>query len=440
MRRRATRMILTAVVAVILVLGVPAAFITGSFVWATANTQVDTRATTVARSVDRRLAETPYVTQSLVKAWARPIRDEPDAYITVRIPGRYYLVAGNEPSGQLITSSYVSSNGTSVTVEVSSAQTIRKLVLSEAALLAGVLFSLGLGWFLANRMSRRLSAPLIYLAAQAEQIGSGQVRAQVKASGIEEIDLVQDELVRTGERMARRLAAERQRSADASHQLRTPLTALSMRLEEIEYLADDPEVKAEAEAALGQVERLTTVVNDLLDASRRAGSDTEVVQILEVFNTELEEWEPQFTAAGRSLIFVDEAAQLVLAEEGKLTQILAILLENSLRYGDGDTVVKARRAGSSRAILVDVSDQGKGVDAEIEEDIFEMGYSGHGSSGIGLALAKDLAESMGARLELSKAAPPVFTLSLSAIPANFNPDLVMPQAPLVSVGRRTNRL
>ncbi len=439
MRRRAAKMILTAVISVILVLGLPAAFIAASFVWTSAQTEVNTRATTVARAVDRRLSETDYVTQSQIRAWTRPIENEPEAYIKVKIPGRYYLVAGNEPTGGLMTSTYLSSNGTSVTVEVSSGPTVQRVVLVEAALLAGVLFSLALGWFLARVLSRRLSAPLIYLAAQAEQIGSGQVRAQVKASGIEEIDLVQDELVRTGERMARRLAAERQRSADASHQLRTPLTALSMRLEEIEYLAEDPAVKAEAEACLGQVERLTTVVNDLLDASRRAGSDTEVVQILEVFNTELEEWEPQYKAAGRSLVFVDEAAQLVLAEEGKLTQILAILLENSLRYGAGDTVVKARRSGSSRGILIDVSDQGKGVAADIEEDIFEMGYSGHGSSGIGLALAKDLAESMGARLELSKAVPPVFTLSLSAIPANFNPDLVMPQAPLVSVGRRSNR-
>ena len=121
---------------------------------------------------------------------------------------------------------------------------------------------------------------VFYLAAQAEQIGSGQVRAQVRPSGIEEIDLVQEELVRTGEKMARRLAAERQRSADASHQLRTPLTALSMRLEEIQMISAEEEVRDEAEAGLAQVERLTSVVNELLDSSRRVASNTEVVQLL----------------------------------------------------------------------------------------------------------------------------------------------------------------
>ncbi|MCW1043422.1 hypothetical protein OJ597_13685, partial [Streptococcus anginosus] len=76
---------------------------------------------------------------------------------------------------------------------------------------------------------------------------------------IEEIDLVQEELVRTGERMAGRLAAERQFAANASHQLRTPLTALSMRLEEIELITDDPEIQSEVRVCLEQVERLTQV-------------------------------------------------------------------------------------------------------------------------------------------------------------------------------------
>ena len=98
---------------------------------------------------------------------------------------------------------------------------IRSIVRVSGIFLLGILVSLVVGWALAARFSRRLSAPLIYLSAQAEQIGSGQVRARVKPSGIEEIDLVQEELQRTGEKMARRLAAERQAGrrclASASH-------------------------------------------------------------------------------------------------------------------------------------------------------------------------------------------------------------------------------
>jgi signal transduction histidine kinase len=140
------------------------------------------------------------------------------------------------------------------------------------------------------RISRRIAAPLIYLAAAAEQVGSGQARPRVRPSGIEEIDLVQDELVRTAERMAGRLAAERQFAADASHQLRTPLPALSMRLEEIEYLADSEEVKEEAQACLQQIERLTGVVDDLLKTSRNAaGGTTEALHLDDVFEQQEED-------------------------------------------------------------------------------------------------------------------------------------------------------
>src|SRR5690606_41660068 len=66
------------------------------------------------------------------------------------------------------------------------------------------------------------------LAASAEQLGSGQVRLKVERSGVEEIDMVADELVRSADRMAARLATERQFASDASHQLRTPLTALTI--------------------------------------------------------------------------------------------------------------------------------------------------------------------------------------------------------------------
>lgn len=439
MRQRATRMIMAAVFVVIFVLGVPAGILGGILMWNTSTGALDMRAQTVARAVDRRISEDTFVTQSTVASWARPIGNEEPAYTVVIFPGRYKIISGQPPSRPVLSSTFVASSGVTVTMEISAAQAIRHLVLVELAVLGGMVASVLLAWSLAYSMARRLSAPLIYLAAQAEQIGSGQVRAQVRPSGIEEIDLVQEELARTGERMASRLAAERQRSADASHQLRTPLTALSMRIEEIQMISSEEEVQQEAEAALGQVERLTTVVNDLLDVSRRTQSATEVVQLLEVFNTEREEWESQFEKVGRKVTFVDEAAQLVLGEEGKLAQILAILIENSLRYGAGNTVVKARRGTSSRAVFIDVSDEGKGIDSDIAAEVFDMGFSGHGSSGIGLALAKDLAQSMGSRLELTQRQPPIFTLSLSAIPTNFDPNVVMPRAPIVSVGKRTRR-
>ena len=440
MRRRAARMILTAVAVVALIFGIPAAVASSLIVWNSQTTSLDARVQTVQTNLDRRL-RTSTLSEGYARMWAQTLvtNGEP-AYVEIMIPQNPQpITLGERLRGITITRSASSPDGVKVTVMISARNAIRSIVRVSGIFLLGILVSLVVGWALAARFSRRLSAPLIYLSAQAEQIGSGQVRARVKPSGIEEIDLVQEELQRTGEKMARRLAAERQLAADASHQLRTPLTALSMRLEEIEMISTEEEVQEEARSCLEQVERLTTVVTELLDTNKRHASATEAIDVLEVFNTQREEWEEAFEKADRVLRFTDEADMPILADEAKIAQVLATLIENSLRYGAGTTWVHARNSVNSRGVIIEVSDEGEGVDAELAPYIFENGVSGHGSSGIGLALAKDIIETMGGRIELSQAVPPVFTLSLAAIPASYDPGRVMPEGALVSMGRRSRR-
>jgi signal transduction histidine kinase len=96
-----------------------------------------------------------------------------------------------------------------------------------------------------------------------------------------------------------------------------------------------------------------------------------------------------------------------------LSQVLSTLLENSLVHGRGTVEMQARRSGPS--VVVEVSDQGDGVPAAIAPHIFERSVSsGRGqSTGLGLALARDLAESNGGRLDLVSAQPPRFALFLS---------------------------
>ena len=287
-------------------------------------------------------------------------------------------------------------------------------------------------YVVAAKASRRISAPLIFLAAEAEQLGSGQVRPRLRHSGIEEIDLVQAELVRTAERVAGRLAAERQFASDASHQLRTPLTGLSLRLEEIELMSSEEEVRAEARACIEQVDRLTGVVEDLLKVSRRTGGGTtEALHLEEVFAQQREEWEP-----GRTITFTDDVELPVLASPGSLAQVLATIVENSLRYGAGATSVKVRSAKGGHGVFIDVADEGDGVEEEIAPHVFERHVSGHGSTGVGLALAKDLVEADGGKIELSQRSPAIFSVLLNAVPRSLDPNNVLPQGALVSVGRR----
>jgi len=444
-RRRAVQMILTVVAVVALLMGIPGAIMGSLMVWNGEQRSLDARALSLLRVVDRRITAEEEIPQSIVEVWAAPLAsDQPVAWTRVAAPGDggeegTVIVVGDPSAPPKMTSVQSSALGTTVRMEVSAWPAIRKVVVVVAVFVAGMAVSLVVGYALASRLSRRLSAPLIYLSAQAEQIGSGQVRARVRPSGIEEIDLVQDELARTGERMAGRLAAERQFAADASHQLRTPLTALSMRLEEIEMISTEEEVRQEARRSLEQVERMTQVVTELLDTNTRAGGQTSAIHLLEVFNALREEWEGPFGKAGRELVFTDEAAVPVLADEAKLIQVIATLIENALRYGAGTTRVVARRSSNKRGVMIEVSDEGPGVEDDLAPDIFQYGVSGHGSTGIGLGLAHDLMQGMGGRLELTRRRPPVFTVSLAAVPASLDPDRVMPEGPLVSMGRRSRR-
>ena len=441
MRARAVRMIVSVVAVVCVLMGLPGAFFASASVWASEQRSLEVQSQLIVHSIDRRRAAgedtDATVLASLVSEQAKS-RGGALAY-RIKIPDTNLVTGGSAISGRTVTAVASSPSGVSVQLTSSASGALRRIAWVCALFGGGMALSMAIGWLMARSLSRDLSAPLIYLAAQAEQIGSGGVRARMESSGIEEIDLVSEELARTGERMAGRLAAERQAAADASHQLRTPLTALSMRLEEIELISSEEDVRAEARTCLEQVERMTNVVTELLDVSKRSSGQTEAIHILEVFNTAREEGEDQFEAAGRSLIFLDEAERPILADAGKLGQVLATLIENSLRYGDGATRVWAHAGSSKRGVVIEVSDEGEGIDESLAPDIFEKGVSGHGSTGIGLALAHDLAQAMGGRLELKTRRPPVFTVSVAAIPASLDPDRVMPEGPLMSMGRRSRR-
>ena len=440
MRTRAVRMIVSVVAVVCVVMGLPGAFFASVSIWASEQRDLEVAAQRIVQSIDRRNAAGESTDAESVAALVADQNEGRDE-LSYRflVPGHNLITDATEPLGRTLPALAESPSGVSVQLTSSASGATTRILWACGMFGAGMIGSMLIGLLMARSLSRSLSAPLIYLAAQAEQIGSGGVRARVEKSGIEEIDLVSEELARTGERMAGRLAAERQAAADASHQLRTPLTALSMRLEEIELISTEDEVRAEARTCLEQVERMTNVVTELLDVSKRQTSQTEAIHILEVFNMAREEWEDQFEAAGRPLVFLDEAERPILADAGKLGQVLATLIENSLRYGGGTTRVWAHAGTSKRGVVIEVSDEGEGIDEALAPDIFEKGVSGHGSTGIGLALAHDLAQAMGGRLELKTNKPPVFTVSIAASPASLDPDRVMPEGPLMSMGRRSRR-
>ncbi len=276
--------------------------------------------------------------------------------------------------------------------------------LSVIAVLAGV--------FVASLQARKFAEPMTQLAERAERLGAGESRFQPLVTGIGEVDRVSEVLARSADQMTRSLASERDFASDASHQLRTPLTALLMRLEEIAGTDDLEVVQEEASIAIAQVERLTKVVDELLSRTRR-GHDAPPpsVSLDSVIAALQREWQPAFEQARRSVRVHGQRGLSVRATPVALSQVLSTLLENSLAHGRGTVDVHARRSGPS--VVVEVSDQGDGVASTIAPHIFERSVSAAQSTGLGLALARDLAEANGGRLELIQTQPAIFALFLS---------------------------
>ncbi|PJI94230.1 signal transduction histidine kinase [Luteimicrobium subarcticum] len=423
-----------AITVAVLLLGFPLAFFGAQYVHDNELDALAQRTQALARSVDRAQERGEDVPEASLRVAAGDGDNGTPAFVVVVVNGER-ITYGDEVTGKAERSAVHSDAGALVVLRASYWAVYWQSMRIVLFVIAAAVVAFAAGIAMAVVQANRLSAPLVYLAASAEQLGSGQVRPQVAESGVEEIDLVAAELARTSERLASRMATERQFAADASHQLRTPLTALSMRLEEISLASDDPDVQEEARISLEQVERLVTVVDDLLTRSRRAqGGTTEAIRLREVTRQQDEEWGPVFEREGRRLVVDVPADTYVLATPGGLAQALATLVENSLTHGGGTTTVRSRGSRSG-SVVIEVADEGDGVPDDLAGSIFEREVTSGKGTGLGLALARDLVAADGGRLELSQRRPAVFSIFLSGVPHTLDPSVVLPAGATVSSAR-----
>ncbi|EGG43520.1 MULTISPECIES: ATP-binding protein [Streptomyces] len=419
MRRRLIQSTLAVVLVVIAVFGVSLVIVETRTISNSAQERVDSEALRLASIVDGRLMDDEKVTAEVLKEQLKGQVTE-DRYALVSMPGKDPVEVGSRPTGDVIHATTRGEEGETVRVEEPRSAVTREvgrtlLIIGLVALLAIVAAVL-----LAVRQASRLASPLTDLASTAERLGSGDPRPRHKRYGVPELDRVADVLDSSAERIARMLTAERRLAADASHQLRTPLTALSMRLEEI-TLTDDPDtVKEEATIALTQVERLTDVVERLLTNARdpRTGSAVSF-DLDEVIQQQVAEWRPAYRSEGRAIVSSGKRHLQAVGTPGAVAQVLAALIENSLMHGGGTVALRTRVTGNQA--VIEVTDEGPGVPSDLGARIFERTISGRNSTGIGLAVARDLAEADGGRLEMLQAKPPVFGLFLSRTPLRKTP-------------------
>jgi signal transduction histidine kinase len=253
---------------------------------------------------------------------------------------------------------------------------------------------------LALLQARRLSRPLETVARRAAGIGRPGFAHPPADSGVAEVDAVDRALIDADARIADLLRAEREFSANVSHQLRGPVTGLRLRLEEIALLgADAPDLEAEAQAALGQADRLMETISHVEALARGLEQTGPPVDLAAVARDQAETWRARFAAAGRGLTVAAAAAAEVTLPEEALRQIVDVLLDNALAHGAGTADVRVARVGGWCRLVV--QDAGAGVPEAERARVFERGHSRGEGSGVGLSLARDLARRGGGELRLT---------------------------------------
>ncbi|MEO7572281.1 MAG: HAMP domain-containing sensor histidine kinase [Acidimicrobiales bacterium] len=271
----------------------------------------------------------------------------------------------------------------------------RRTWLTMGGLAAGVFTFTSL---LALHRSRALAAPLARLQTDAQRIGDGASPTERPHTGIDEIDTVDRALRDAAARVNDALSRERAFSADIAHQLRTPVASLRLRLEN-EQLEADHDTGLVADA-LRDLDRLETTMDDLIQLARDTTPTGEPHPLATLVHDAVERWRPRLTQLSRQLDGrLEPELPWVTARPEAVRQILDVLIDNARVHGAGTITIRATRVGNGAIIAV--SDQGT---TALDPETAFARRSGEGT-GIGLALARRLAETEGLRLVIAEPGP-----------------------------------
>jgi signal transduction histidine kinase len=285
--------------------------------------------------------------------------------------------------------------------------------LAGLALVAAVL--------VAGRRARLLSAPLESLSDTAQRIANGDLAARAHGSRIPEIERVAETQNTMLDRLTELLDRERAFSTAASHQLRTPLTGLRLGLEQALEQAEHPgaDLRIALNEANGQVDLLNQTIDDLLHTTRSGPASwlhARPTALRTVLANAEQLWHGLLAERGRRLIVqLDPDLAETPVPASAVAQILNVLIDNALSHGTGIVAITVRDMGD--ALAVDVSDEGT-----VHADPRSLFIRDHAAArGLGLPLARSIAEACGGRLHLARPSPARFTLLLPAPPVVWRP-------------------
>ena len=269
---------------------------------------------------------------------------------------------------------------------------------------------LAVAWLVGSRRARALARPFERLTADAQALGRGDFGLRPEPTGLVEADAAGVALAETAARLGALLDRERAFSADASHQLRTPVTRLRLGLESalLDPTADREVALQDAVTRLDALEQTVTSLLELARDESGPGGPCDVRELVR-------EAEPRWSAAAAEVarrfeVVGEDDLPAAACSRAALAQVLDVLVDNALQHGAGTVRVAVRRAGPG--VAVDVSDEGPGLGPDPEKAFVRRSPAALGH-GIGLALARSLTAAEGGRLVVTAPGPrPVLTVLL----------------------------
>ncbi|NEB00515.1 HAMP domain-containing sensor histidine kinase [Streptomyces sp. SID13726] len=261
--------------------------------------------------------------------------------------------------------------------------------------------------------ARRITAPLRELNAMASKFSDGDLTARSPVTGPPETQTLARTLNQGAERLDTLVASQRIFVADASHQLRTPLTALRLSLDNIADGVDDEFVREDVEQATAEVVRMSRLVNGLLVLARAEAKVTaaEPLSLREIVAERLTVWRPAADERGVTIALIGGSVDgrlLVLASPGHLDQVLDNVLSNALEVSPDGGRITVRAESRADAVVLSVLDEGPGMSDAEKSRAFDrfwrgQGLTGRSGSGLGLAVVKQLVTDDGGTVTLADA-------------------------------------
>jgi signal transduction histidine kinase len=262
--------------------------------------------------------------------------------------------------------------------------------------------------------ARRITAPLRELNGMASKFSDGDLTARSPVTGPPETQTLARTLNQGAERLDTLVASQRIFVADASHQLRTPLTALRLSLDNIADGVDDEFVREDVEQATAEVVRMSRLVNGLLVLARAEAKVTaaEPLSLPDLVDERLAVWRPAADERGVTVALKGsvDGRLLVLSSPGALDQVLDNVLSNALEVSPDGGTITVRMEHQGEEVVLSVLDEGPGMSDPEKSRAFDrfwrgQGLTGRSGSGLGLAVVKQLVTDDGGTVTLRDAAP-----------------------------------